>query len=276
MLAVALGLLSGVTWGVADFLGGVASRRAAVLAVVGLSQGVGLVLALAGLAILRPDVPPAGSIALGVLAGLSGVAGLVAFYRAMSVGTISLIAPVSALGAVVPLTVDLVSGNTPSALALMGMLLALAGAALAARAPGPASTQGIGLALIAALGFGGFFSLLAASASESALWSLTAARGGSAPIALALAVAVGGAGGFAMSRPTLGLVLGAGVLDSTANLLFAVGSQRGLVSVVAVLGSLYPVTTVALAGLVLHERLGRLQGVGAGIALAGVALIAVG
>jgi drug/metabolite transporter (DMT)-like permease len=276
VLAVALGLLSGVTWGVADFFGGVASRRAAVLAVVGLSQGIGFVLALAGLLILRPDVPPASSIALGVLAGLSGVAGLVAFYRAMSVGSISLIAPVSALGAVVPLTIDLLSGNTPGRAALLGMMLALAGAALAARAPGPASTQGIGLALIAALGFGGFFSLLAASASDSVLWSLAAARGASTPIALVLALAVGGAGAFAMSRPTLGLVAAAGVLDSTANLLFAAGSQRGLVSVVAVLGSLYPVTTVALAGVLLHERLGRLQGVGAGIALAGVALIAAG
>ena len=276
MLAVALGLLSGVTWGVADFFGGVASRRAAVLAVVGLSQGVGLALAIVALAVLRPDVPSAGSLALGVLAGLSGVAGLVAFYRAMSVGTISLIAPISALGAAVPLTVDLVSGNAPSPLALAGMLLALAGAALAARAPGPASRRGAGLALIAALGFGGFFSLLAASASDSALWSLAAARAGSTPIALGLALAVGGAAAFAISGPTLALVVGAGLLDSSANLLFATGSQHGLVSVVAVLGSLYPVTTVALAGLVLHERLGRLQAVGAGIALAGVALIAAG
>ena len=276
MLAVARGLLSGGPWGVAAFLGGVARRRAAVLAVVGLSQGVGLVLALAGLAILRPDVPPAGSVALGVLAGLSGVAGLVAFYRAMSVGSISLIAPVSALGAVVPLTVDLVSGSAPGAPAPLAMLLALAGAARAARAPGPAPAQGIGLALIAALGFGGFFSLLAASASDSVLWSLAAARGGSTPIALALAAAAGGAASFAMARRTLALVLCGGVLDATANLLFAAGSQRGLVSVVAVLGSLYPVATVALAGVILHERLGRLQGVGAALARAGVALIATG
>lgn len=276
MLAVALGLLSGVTWGVADFFGALASRRAAVPAVVGLSQGVGLALAVVALVVLRPGVPPAGSLALGALAGLSGVAGLVAFYRAMSIGSISLVAPVSALGAVVPLTVDLASGNEPGAAALAGMLLALAGAALAARAPGPASTRGVGLALAAALGFGGFFSLLAASASDSVLWSLAAARASSTPVALGLALAVGGATAFAMSRRTLALVLGAGLLDSTANLLFAAGSQRGLVSVVAVLGSLYPVATVVLAGLVLQERLGRLQGIGAGIALTGVALIAAG
>jgi drug/metabolite transporter (DMT)-like permease len=276
VLAVVLGLLSGVTWGVADFLGGVASRRASVLAVVGLSQGAGLVLAVAGLLILRPDVPPASSLALGVAAGLSGVAGLVAFYRAMSVGSISLVAPISALGALVPLTVDLASGNAPGALSLAGMVVALAGAALAASAPGPATRDGLGLALLAALGFGGFFSLLAAAATDSALWSLTAARCASAPTALALALAVGGAASVALRGRTLAIVVCGGALDATANLLFAAGTQRGLVSVVAVLGSLYPVTTIALAGLVLHERLGRLQGAGAGVALAGVVMIAAG
>ena len=256
MLAIALGLISGLSWGVADFMGGLASRRAAVLTVVALSQAVGLVLALVALAVLRPEVPPVSEIVYGMLAGLSGVVGLVAFYRAMSVGNISLIAPISALGAVVPLTLDLASGNAPGALSLTGMVVALA--------------------LLAALGFGGFFSLLALAASSSALWSLASARLGSAPLAVFVALAVGGAAGLVMTRRTLVLVVAAGVLDAAANLLFAAGSQRGLVSVVAVLGSLYPVATVALAGLVLHERLGRLQAAGAGVALAGVALIAAG
>lgn len=276
MLAIALGLISGLSWGVADFMGGLASRRAAVLTVVALSQAVGLVLALVALAVLRPEVPPVSEIVYGMLAGLSGVVGLVAFYRAMSVGNISLIAPISALGAVVPMAVDLIAGRNPGAIALCGMLLALAGAALAGRAPGPASRRGVGLALLAALGFGGFFSLLALAASSSALWSLASARLGSAPLAVFVALAVGGAAGLVMTRRTLVLVVAAGVLDAAANLLFAAGSQRGLVSVVAVLGSLYPVATVALAGLVLHERLGRLQAAGAGVALAGVALIAAG
>lgn len=276
MLAIALGLISGLSWGVADFMGGLASRRAAVLTVVALSQAVGLVLALVALAVLRPGVPPVSEIVYGMLAGLSGFVGLVAFYRAMSVGNISLIAPISALGAVVPMAVDLIAGRNPGTIALAGMLLALAGAALAGRAPGPASRRGVGLALLAALGFGGFFSLLALAASSSALWSLASARLGSAPLAVLVALAVGGGAGLVMTRRTLVLVIAAGVLDAAANLLFAAGSQRGLVSVVAVLGSLYPVATVALAGVVLHERLGRLQAAGAGVALAGVALIAAG
>lgn len=276
MLAIALGLLSGLSWGLADFMGGLASRRAAVLSVVALSQAVGLALALVALAMVRPGIPPAGEMALGALAGLSGLIGLVAFYRAMSVGSMSLVAPISALGAVVPLSVDLIAGRSPGAVAFAGMLLALAGAALAARAPGPASRRGVGLALIAAVGFGGFFSLLALAASSSALWGLAAARVGSAPLAVVVAVAVGGGAGLVMSARTVVIVLVSGVLDASANLLFAFGSQRGLVSVVAVLGSLYPVVTVALAGVLLRERLGRLQATGAGVALAGIALIAAG
>ena len=187
----------------------------------------------------------------------------------------SLVAPISALGALLPLALDLAAGRSPGPLALAGMVVALAGAALAATAPGPASRAGLGLAVVAALGFGGFFVLLAESADGAgALWSLVAARTGSVPIAL-VGVAVLGAG-LAVGRGVLPLVLGAGILDASANLMFAAGSQRGLVSVVAVLGSLYPVVTVALAALVLHERLGRLQAVGAAVALGGVVMIAAG
>ena len=107
MGAVVLGLVSGLSWGVADFLGGLASRRAAPFAVVALSQAAGLVVALVVVAVLRPDLPPPDKALLGALAGLSGVIGLMAFYRALSVGSMSVIAPISALGAVVPVVVDL-------------------------------------------------------------------------------------------------------------------------------------------------------------------------
>jgi drug/metabolite transporter (DMT)-like permease len=274
MLAVLLGLASSASWGLADFLGGVASRRAPALAVVAFSQAVGLLLALALLVVLRPDVPAPGDLLLGALAGLSGVAGLVAFYRGMAVGSISIVAPVSALGALVPLTLDLARGRDPGALALAGMAVALAGAALAARAPGPASRRGIGLALVAAVGFGAFFALLGeASDGAGALWALAAARTGSAPPAVAAVLVLGTATGILRGR-LLGMVVLAGMLDAGANLLFALGTTRGLVSVVAVLGSLYPVVTVALAGAVLGERLSRLQAAGAALALAGVVVIA--
>lgn len=274
MLAVVLGLLSGLSWGVADFFGGVASRRAATLAVVALSQLVGLVLILSIALASRPELPPARELALASASGVVGLVGLAAFYRAMAIGTISLIAPISALGAAVPIVVDMVAGRLPGALALIGMVVALGGACLAARAPGPASRRGIGLAVVAALGFGAFFSLLAAGSDTSPVWAIVAARGTSVPIGLIVLLAAGTS--LVMARRTAVFVVLSGCLDVSANLLFAAGSQRGAVSVVAVLGSLYPVTTVLLAGTVLHERLGRLQALGAGVALAGVILIAAG
>ncbi|MGE0028826.1 MAG: EamA family transporter [Thermoleophilia bacterium] len=275
MGAVLLGLASGLSWGVADFLGGVASRRAAAFAVVALSQASGLVVALIAAGVIRPDLPPPDKALLAATAGVTGVLGLMAFYRALSIGSMSVIAPISALGALVPVAVDLIRGDTPAGVVLAGMLLALAGAALVARAPGPASRAGVGLAVIAAVGFGAFFSLLAEAADgESALWSLIFARSASVPLALIVWVGVGAS--LALRGRTLLITLVAGFLDASANLMFAAGSQRGLTSVVAVLGSLYPVTTVALATVVLHERLGRLQAAGAGFALAGVAMIAAG
>jgi drug/metabolite transporter (DMT)-like permease len=275
VLAIALGLASGLSWGVGDFFGGLASRRASAIAVVAFSQAAGLVLALVALAATRPSPPSPAGYGLGIAAGVSGVIGLAAFYRALAVGTMGLVAPISALGALLPLAIDLAAGRSPGAVALAGMAVALAGAALASSAPGPASRRGLGLAAVAAFGFGGFFVLLAESADDGgALWSIIAARSGSVPLAL-LAMAVVGAG-VAMGQRVWPLVVAAGILDVSANLMFAAGSQHGLVSVVAVLGSLYPVATVGLAAMVLHERLGRLQAVGTGVALAGVVLIAAG
>jgi drug/metabolite transporter (DMT)-like permease len=275
MLAVSLGLLAGLVWGVGDFAAGVASRRALPLGVVVVEQAWGWALALAGLALLRPPVPAGADLLIGAAAGVCGGLGLIAFYRAMAVGSIALVAPVSAIGALVPVTVDLAAGRDPGGPALAGMAVALAGAALAARAPGPASRRGLGLALLAALGFGGFFVLLAHASEGGALWAFAASRTASVPLTLAilLVVARGRAG---IPRTVLPLVLVAGTFDAAANLLFALGTQQGLVSVVAVLGSLYPVATVVLAGLLLSERLGRLQAAGAGVALLGVALIAAG
>ena len=275
MLAIALGLASSLSWGVADFFGGLASRRASAIAVVAFSQAAGLALALVVLALARPSLPSPAAYGFGVAAGVTGVVGLAAFYRGLAVGTMSLVAPISALGALLPLAIDLAAGRSPGPVALAGMVVALAGAALAASAPGPASRRGLGLAAVAALGFGGFFVLLAESADGGgALWSIIAARSGSVPLALVAAAVLGVAGGI--GTRVWPLVIVAGILDASANLMFAAGSQRGLVSVVAVLGSLYPVVTVGLAAIALHERLGRLQALGAAIALAGVVMIAAG
>lgn len=274
MSSVLLALTSSLAWGVSDFLGGLVSRRAAVFAVVAASQLVGVAIVVVVLGGLRPDPPPGHDLVFALGAGAAGIVGLLAFYRALAVGTMSLIAPIASLGALVPLAVDLAAGRTPGALSMAGMGLALGGAVLAAKAPGEVVSRGVGLAVVAALGFGTFFALLAEASAESSLWALAGVRMGSAPLALAIALAV--RVDWRTLRPVAWLVAACGTLDLVANLLFAEATRGDLVSVVAVLGSLYPVVTVVLATILLRERLSRLQGAGAVVALAGVALIAAG
>jgi drug/metabolite transporter (DMT)-like permease len=274
VLAILLGLGSSVSWGIADFWGGVASRRSRVLSVVLLSQATGLVVMLIAAAIRGTGPPSAGDMALGAAAGAAGVVGLAAFYRGLAIGSMSLVAPIAALGVVLPVGVGIAGGERPSALAGVGAVLAVGGALLAVRAPGPATRRGLGLAVVAAVGFGAFFVLLAPAADGDALWAVVAARLASVP--LVAVTAVGLRERIAVSRRDLPLVLGAGVLDATANLAFGVASQEGFLSLVAVLGSLYPVVTVILARSFLGERLGAGQAAGIGAALAGVGLIAAG
>lgn len=277
-LAIVLGLTSGIVWGCGDFLGGLASRRMNAMAVAAVSQLVGGILiwsVIAGSHLVgAPSIPPLSDLLLAAAAGVCGGLGVFAFYRALAVGTMSLIAPVSAFGVLVPVVVGLIGGERPERLAMVGAALALAGAVLASRSPGPASTAGLGLALLAAVGFGGFFALIAPAADTSALWATGAAKLGSVPLLLVLCASAGVALG--MRREIALLVVGAGALDVAANVLFAVATADGLLSIVSVLGGLYPVATVALAQIFLRERLSVGQAVGVAIALAGVGLIASG
>jgi drug/metabolite transporter (DMT)-like permease len=231
--------------------------------------------------------------------GLAGLVGLVGFYRALALGTMSIVAPISATGAAVPVLVGLATGEHPGAVRLGGIVAAVAGIVLVSRAgddPDPAERDApadapaptpkpaqvpalglrlqVGLALGAALGFGTFFVAMDKAAAGGVLWSLLAARAADAPVLIAVALLVreqiGG------SVRTLAPLVAVGVLDVLANGLYAWGTTLGLLSVVAVLGSLYPVTTVLLARAVLAERVRRVQEVGIATVLAGVALIAVG
>ncbi len=273
-MGVLLGLLSAVTWGCADFFGGFASRRMSAAAVAFVSQVVGTTLIGVVLLAMRPTLPPWGDLGLGALGGIAGGLGVYAFYRALAVGTMSLVAPISALSAGVPFAVGLVRGEAPPALALAGAVVALAGAVLASRAPGRASSRGLGLAVVAAVGFGLFFVLIEPAAETSVLWAALSTRTTSIPALLVVCLAAGS--GLRIGTGLWRFVLAAGVLDVAANVAFAAATQQGLLSIVSVLSGLYPVATVVLAQVVLHERLSRLQGAGVAAALAGVALIAMG
>ena len=278
MLGLAISLASAMSWGISDFLGGTQSRRMPVLAVLVVSQPVGLVLALAVVPALGADPLPAGKLAIGFAAGAAAVAGLGAFYRAMALGTISVVAPVAALGVVVPVAVGLARGEDPEAVQLLGLAVAVAGVVILSYEEdpegAPVARRSIVLAALAGLGFGLFFTGLDLASADRPGWTVVAARLGGVAAIAAAAIAVRPS--LARVPAALPILLAIGVFDILANSLFAVASTRGLLPVIAVGGSMYPAFTIALAHIVLGERLIAPQRVGVALALAGVALIAAG
>ena len=277
MVAVALGLAASVSWGVADFLGGLKSRRLHVLTVLVGSQAVGVVVVGALVAARGVGPPEAHFLVYGVLAGISGLVGLAAFYRGMAVGAMAVVAPISATGAGIPVVVGLASGDRPSAIQAAGLVAALVGVVIASREEGAAGARlaaGTGLALAATVGFGGFFVGMDAASDGGVLWALLAAR--SFDVALLAGVALVLRPGLALSARDARDIAAVGLFDVSANALFAAASTEGLVSLVAVLASLYPVVTIFLARAVLGERIRPSQGVGVVLALVGVAAIAGG
>ena len=252
------------------------------------SQGVGL-LGLSVLLIARGTAPPELSRLLpAIFAGVGGIVGLTAFYRALAIGTMSIVAPIASTGVVVPVVVGIAQGESPAALQVVGIVAAVVGVVLASREQGPgledtpaararrgAAGASIALALVAAIGFGGFFVGLRASARADVPWALAAGRGAGV-VVLLLAAFVRRPARVARDRRTLLALSTMGALDLSANALYALATRHGLLSVVAVASSLYPVATVVLARLVLGERVRRIQEVGIAAAIAGVALIAAG
>jgi drug/metabolite transporter (DMT)-like permease len=280
MTAVALALLSSLAWGFSDFFGGLQSRRRQVLAVLVVTQSAGLLLSLVVVGARGTAMPGPGAWLAWAMGGsLCGVAGLAAFYRGLSTGSMGVVAPISSAAAVVPLVAGLAAGERPNSLQAGGIAVAMVGVVLASReatdTPGEARVAtGVGLALCAALGFGLFFVGLAHASEADASWSIVFARLASLA---ALFIAVGVTHTPVPHRPKdLAVLMPIGMTDTGANLLFALATTYGLLSVVAVLGSVYPVVTVLLARFLLHERLQTVQRVGAMGALVGAAMISAG
>jgi drug/metabolite transporter (DMT)-like permease len=298
VIPLALALGSSLAWGLADFLGGLKTRSLALPTVLLLSQAVGLVIA--GVAVVLAGEPLAsssGTLAWAALSGVLDLAGLWALYRGLSRGSMSVVAPLAATAAIIPAVYGLAIGEQPSALALSGVGLAVVGVALAGRSQDPGDertlARGVGLALIAALCFGLGFVALDTASEGSVVWTLLANRLGSVIVLLVAwgvdtwagdFTADGDAGAYVSrvavraSLPGSGAgdyaaVLAIGVLDLVAVGVFALASTQGLVSVVAALGSLYPVATVVLARLLLRERMTTAQLAGVSVALVGVLAI---
>ncbi|HET6392637.1 MAG TPA: EamA family transporter [Blastococcus sp.] len=276
-MAVVLALASAVVYGASDFLGGLASRRTSVFGVVAMSQLIGLVALVALLPWLGGPVDGA-DLAWGAAAGLAGAAGLVVFFRTLAGGVMSVVAPVTALtAAAIPVLVGLLGGDTIGTWAAAGIALALLAVVLvsaesgltALRAARPAA---LAPALLAGTMFGLFFVLLDRTSADAGLTPLVAAR--TASVALVVAIALVGRQSLRVSRTALPLVAVSGVGDMTANALFLLATQAdGQLAITGVLASLYPVSTVVLAQVVLRERLVRAQVAGLLAAAAAVVLI---
>ena len=278
-MTIVLALASAVVYGASDFLGGLATRRSTATSVVVWSQLAGLLMLGLAVAVMGTPVPAPADLAWGALAGVGGGAGVVLLYRGLSIGRMAIVAPTTAVGAAaLPVLAGLVLGERPAALALLGVAVALLAIVLVSSAPDLSSQRrarglppGLVEAIGSGVGFALFFVALAQAAETAGLWPLLTAR------VSILVAAIAGLVTRTTLRPAPGstvMILVVGVLDMAANLLYLLASRTGLLSLVAVVVSLYPASTVLLARVVLGERLSARQVVGLVAAGAGVALIA--
>lgn len=279
MLASVFGLLAALTWGGADFAGGLSSRRIGALTAAAASELVGLGLLLGLLPVFGEPLPGGRQIGLALASGVVGVMGLLALYRAIAVGQISVAAPVSALlAALLPILFGTLSEGFPGWLAVGGFGLALAAVWLISQGDldgraRPGRLADLRLALLAGLGFGLYLILIHQASGEALLWPLIFSR--TAGTLTALAVVLARRLPFPdLRQGTWALVLFNGLGDVGGNLFYLLAGQAGRMDVAAALSALYPAGTVFLAWLVLKERINRPQKAGVALALAALVLLA--
>jgi len=294
VFAAALALAAAASWGVGDFFGGLKSRSLNPVAILIVAQPIGLT-PLGLWVAVRGHGPPGPAVLWACLAAVLGTTGLVAFYRGMAAGALSIVAPIAGAGAAIPVIWGLAHGDHPSGYQKLGFAAALIGIVLASferrpRAPGGTSqfpqtpsagplrgqaavAAGVGWAAIAMLAFGAFYIPMHAASHGDFVWAAFVFRLTSTTLI---------AGAWLVLRPPrarradLPVLASIGVLDTGGNVFFAAASAKGLVSVVSILASLYPVVTVLLARAVLHERVHRSQEFGILLALTGIVLISAG
>lgn len=274
-MAAMLALASALSFGVSDFAGGLASRRAPVLTVTGVSQVAGIVILVPAL-VLFPGASSTQALVTGAAAGVAGALGLVVYLRALAIGPMGVASPIAGVvGAVLPVSIGLAIGERPAPLAVLGIVLGVAAIGLASWTTGATrqirDLRGPGLALVGGIGFGAFFVGLDASPADSGLWPLVGARLSSIVVVAVLLVA--------RRRPVRvagawGLIVLTGVLDMTANVLFLAATRTGLLSLAAVIASLYPAVVAVLAHRLLGEHLEQRQRIGVAACVLAVMLIA--
>jgi drug/metabolite transporter (DMT)-like permease len=278
---IALSLANALFWGLADFGAGWNSRKVGALTTLLWVQGTGAVLVGIVVVATGEGLPDGRTALYAALAGAAGVSALGAFYRALAIGTMSIVAPITATGAVLPVIVGIASGDDLGAIVAAGLVLALAGVMLASRQPAGQgerpkdSRTAILLALAAAVGFGCYYVFSDVAADGSLIWLLVIGRATVLPVVAWLAHTRGG-GIVPGDRRRRGALMAVGLSDLTAMLCLGLAATRGSVAVVSVISSLYPMTTVILARLVLKERMSAVQAAGVFAALSGIALVSAG
>lgn len=276
-------LLAAAIYGAADFLGGTVAKRASTLAAVVATQGAGLVLLLLFAPLMLDAVITANDVLFGALAGLTGSVGVALLYRGLAMGPMSVVAPITAVCAVViPLIAGLLFGERLTPLAALGVATAIASVVLLGQdtSPAPANepprsaahvAQAVRIALASGVAIGGFFVCLGQTASPAGLWPLAISRTVSVTVFLAVALLTRQA--WRVPVAAVPPAVACGAMDMIANGLYLAAVREGQLSLVATLASLYPASTVLLARMVLGERLGRWQQVGVAAAVAAIVLI---
>ncbi len=268
-----MALGASLAWGVSDFVGPLVARALGSLRVLFWAQVGGLAAIVLAVAV-RGEAPHDWLVLLAAPAALAGTLGLWAYYRGIAAGAISVVAPIAGASAVIPVVFGVATGDSPSVAQLAGIACALVGVVLASLERQEGSRRvaaGVGLALLAAVGFGCYFPPMHVAGKADFWWASVVFRS-TALLVIAAAVAAQKPSLRVRGRD-LAIVLAVGVGDTLGNVLFAASSSQGLVSLTAVLASLYPIVTVLLAAALLGERPATPQRAGIALTLAGVVLI---
>jgi drug/metabolite transporter (DMT)-like permease len=272
---IIFGLLSAATWGTGDFFGGLGARRSSVYGVIIVAHAVGLIFLTALALLWGESIPPTPDLLWGMAAGIAGAVGLTALYASLAGGQMGLNAPIIAvLAAVIPVTFSLYTEGMPGEFKFIGFGVALIAVWLLSRpsehASGP--PRGLGLALLAGLGLGGFFILINQGQSDAFLWPLVASRVASLPFMILVTLLMRQP--LLPPRAVLPMAALTGTFDALGNLFFLLASNVGRLDVATVISSLYPVSTVILARIILKERVAALQVLGILLAMGAIVLIA--
>jgi drug/metabolite transporter (DMT)-like permease len=277
VLAAVLALFTSLCYGTSNFVGPAISRDLPVYPVLIAGQAVAFAVSAAVLAVMAPDLPGGTVVLASAGAGVGNAVGLICFYRAASLGRLSLVTPISSLGVIVPVAAGIASGEQLGALKLLGLLLALGGVALASRRAGgdaPAGNERAAAlwAGLSALGFGTFLACVAPASEDGVFWAVMLSRAVLLVVYVAVALAI--AAPLRVPFGRLPLLAVPGLLLFAGTLAYSAATREGDLSVVSVLGSLFPVVTVGLA-FAAGERVRRVQAAGIAAALAGIVLVSV-